>query len=145
MDKNTVCRRKEETPHIPQNSWEKIIWWPLTGFLQAQHHPSRAAPCSQQRAPNPACGSQAPTCSFEALADTLTSILASYLSWKAKLLSEGWRKRGRGGKEKGGSRREGRLGEDFKFYFENHFGEKDSEERADETQCPAHAKQESHY
>lgn len=49
-------------------------------------------------------------------------------------------------REEGGrSRREGRLGEDFKFYFEIHFGEKDSEERADETQYPTHAKQESHY
>lgn len=39
---------------------------------------------------------------------------------------EGERRKGRRGGE---SRREGRLGEEFKFYFENHFGEKDSEKR----------------
>lgn len=119
----------------PQNSWKEIIWWPLTGFLQAQHHPSRAAPCSQKRAPKPTCGSEARTCLFEALADTLTSSSASYLSWQVKLLSKEGRERGRKGGERregrreGESRREGRLGEEFKFYFENHFGEKDNEKR----------------
>lgn len=64
--------------------------------------PIQGPPCSQNRAPKPTCDSQAPTCSFEALADTLTSSLASYLSWQAKLLSEG-------GMEKGS---EGRRGKD---------------------------------
>lgn len=95
-----------------------IIWWPLIGFLQAQNHPSRDAPCSQKRAPKPTCGSQAPTCSFEDFADTLTSSLTSYLSWQAKLLFEGGREKGRekgreeegreGVREKGGSEGGGR-------------------------------------